>query len=111
QGVFHPAWRVENGRMRNDSQETAQHDIRHSIGLFAIDEVLYPIPHGFVMNRIGAVGVNENVHVDQNHFCRSIKSEKAALSSRSTPARGPLPFTVVSRTRSRRAFVLFGVRD
>src|SRR4051812_44582409 len=96
QGVFDCTRWGEDCRMGDDPHEPAQYQFGDAIRSISVDNVFKPLAHGRMVGRVRAMSVDENIDVDQDHRCRSIIFNSAALSSRSTPGRGPLPRTVVS---------------
>jgi hypothetical protein len=97
QSVAHRARRIEYRSMGYDSKETAQYNVRYTVRLVSVYQIFKPSPQRGMMRRILPVRVNQNVDVQQHHFRRSIRSRSEALSSRSTPGRGPFPSTTVRR--------------
>src|SRR4029077_19058583 len=89
--------------------ESAQHQLADAVRLLGRERLAKPLVVALMLGRLGAVCVDEDVDVAEDHrrLCSgrssSIKSSMAALLSRSTPGMNPSPGTpnVGSLTRLR----------
>jgi hypothetical protein len=51
--------------MRDDAEKAAQHQIRESVRLVAIDEPFEPFPKALVVRRILAVRVDQDIDINE----------------------------------------------
>ena len=81
----------EDRAMSADAHNGAQHLRRNSVSGIAVDHGIEPIPASPVALRIIAEGVYEDINVRQDHCRPSMRSSRAAESSRSIPGATPPP--------------------
>src|SRR5207249_10167074 len=97
QSVIHRAGRIEYRGIRNDSEETAQYHVRDTVRLISVYQIFQPSLQLGMMRNILPVRMNQNVDIQQHQFRCSKRARSEALSSKSTPGRGPFPSTTVTR--------------
>lgn len=66
-------------------EEPAQNEVRHPEGSFRVRSLLKPLVVGIMIRRILPVRVDKYVDVEENQRDSSMRSRRAAVSSRSTP--------------------------
>lgn len=77
--------------MRRHANDRGQHLRGNAVGWFSVNYTVQPVPIAFMLGRVTAKCVHKYVNIGQDQVRSSIRSSKAAESSRSTPGMVPPP--------------------
>ncbi len=87
--LFQGAGLGKDSRMRNDSDDCAQDNVRKPEYLFGDKSRLEPAFVFTVPFRIAPKRIDQNIRIGKDHVLPSMRSSKEAESSKSTPGRSP----------------------